>query len=117
MKKLLIILSVLTATVTIVKPAAAQISQNNIGGSVVFDNNGGSMFGVDARFPVSNNFSIRPNAYFPTNGNTTIGAAATFDFNLSDYYSKSPLTPYVGAGVSFATGNNTRACHQLGKLR
>jgi Outer membrane protein beta-barrel domain len=107
MKKLLIILAALTATFTIVKPAAAELGQSNIGGSVVFGNDGGSTFGVDARFPVSENFSIRPNVYFPNNGNTTIGAAATYDFNLNNYYSKNPLTPYIGAGVSFATGNNT----------
>ena len=107
MKKLLIILATLTATLTmIVKPAAAEFGQSNIGGSVIFGNNGGSTFGVDARFPVSDNFSIRPNVYFPNNGNTTIGVAATYDFNLNSYYSKSPLTPYVGAGVRFATGNN-----------
>jgi opacity protein-like surface antigen len=106
MKRLLIILAALTATFTIVKPASAQLGQSNIGGSVIFGNNGGSTFGVDARFPVSNNLSLRPNVYFPNNGNTTIGAAATYDFNLNSYYSQSPLTPYVGAGVSFATGNN-----------
>jgi outer membrane protein W len=107
MKKLLIILAALTATLTVVKPAAAQTGDNNIGGSVIFGNNGGSAFGVDSRFKVSDNFSIRPNIYFPNSG-TTIGAAATYDFNLSDgYYSKSALTPYIGAGVSFVTGNNT----------
>jgi opacity protein-like surface antigen len=107
MKKSLIMLAALAITCAVVKPAAAEIGQNNIGGSVIFGNNGGSTFGVDARFPVSDNFSIRPNAYFPNEGTTTIGAAATYDFNLSNYDSKSPLTPYLGAGVNFATGNNT----------
>lgn len=103
MKKLLIILAALTATFAVVKPAAAETGQNNIGPSVIFGNNGGSAFGVNARFKVNDNFSIRPNIYFPSGG-TTFGAAATYDFNLSD--TNKDLTPFAGVGVVFASADN-----------
>ncbi len=107
MKKLLVIFAALTVTLAIVKPAAAEGGQNNIGPSVVFGN-GSSAFGIDSRFKVTDNFSIRPNIYFP-NGGTTVGGAVTYDFQLSD--TNRDLTPFVGLGVDFASvdlnGNNT----------
>lgn len=103
MKKLLIVLTTLIATTAIVKPAQAEISKNDIGPSVIFGNNGGTAVGINSRFGIGDNISLRPNVYFQ-NGGTTIGAAATYDFRLNRANRR--LTPYIGAGVSFNTNNN-----------
>ena len=103
MKKLLVVLATLTTIFAVVKPAAAETGQNNIGPSVIFGNNGGSALGIDSRFKVNDNFSIRPSIYFPNSG-ATVGVAATYDFNLND--SNRDLTPFAGIGVNFASINN-----------
>jgi hypothetical protein len=102
-KKLLLVIAALTATLAIVKPAQAEIGQNDIGPSVIFGNNGGTAYGVNSRFGIANNLSVRPNIYFQDR-RTSVGAAATYDFNLTG--SNRDLTPYVGAGVNFDVSNN-----------
>jgi hypothetical protein len=97
-KKLLLVIAALTATLAIVKPAQAEIGQNDIGPSVIFGNNG-----VNSRFGIATNLSVRPNIYFQDR-RTSVGAAATYDFNLTG--SNRDLTPYVGAGVNFDVSNN-----------
>ncbi len=103
MKKLLIAIAALTASLVLVKPAQAEIGQNDIGPSVIFGNNGGTAVGVNSRFGITNNLSVRPNIYFQ-DSRTSLGAAATYDFNLSG--SNRDLTPYIGAGVAFDVSNN-----------
>ncbi len=111
MKKLLLIIAALTTTLAIVKPAQAQVGQNDIGPSVLFGNNGGTAYGVNSRFGINNNLSVRPNIYFQ-DSRTTLGAAATYDFKLSDYNRE--LTPYIGAGVNFDVSNNNGSNNATG---
>lgn len=103
MKKLLIAIAALTATLAVVKPAQAEIGQNDIGPSIIFGNNGGTAFGVNSRFGVAKNLSIRPNVYFQ-DSRTSAGVAATYDFNLTG--DNRELMPYIGAGVNFDVSNN-----------
>lgn len=103
MKKLLWVIAASIAVGALAKPAQAEVGQNYVGPSVIFGNRGGSAFGIDSKFGIGDTFSLRPNIYFQ-NGGTTVGAAATYDFNSVDYDRK--LTPFVGAGVSFGVGNN-----------
>jgi outer membrane protein W len=105
-KKLLIAIAALTASLALVKPAQAEMGYNDIGPSVIFGNNGGTAFGVNSRFGIAKNLSIRPNIYFQDN-RTTAGAAATYDFNLTG--DNRELTPYIGAGVSFDVSNNNNS--------
>jgi hypothetical protein len=75
-----------------------------IGPSVSFGGNS-TVFGIDSRFPISQEFSLRPSVRFPTGG-VAFGAAATYDFNLARS-SDRQLEPYVGAGFNVNTGDNT----------
>ena len=107
MKKYLIALALLCsslATFGISKPASAQPSQMSIGPSVEFGN--GTAFGVDSKFGISNNLSLRPFVYFPNSG-TKFGTALTYDLTLSNNANTLQLTPFVGGSVDFNTGNNS----------
>lgn len=110
MKSLLLVLAILTAAFVGVQPAQAQIGQNNVGPSVIFGS-GQTSIGVDARFGISDNLSLRPNIYFPDSA-TTFGAAVTYDFQAVDPDRK--LTPYLGLGARFNSGsgnNNTTTAY------
>jgi hypothetical protein len=74
-----------------------------IGPSVSFGGNS-TVFGIDSRFPISQEFSLRPSIRFPTGG-VAFGAAATYDFNLARNGDRQ-LEPYVGAGFNINTGDN-----------
>jgi hypothetical protein len=102
MKKLLISLAILSSTFLAIKPAQAQVGQNNVAGSVLFGN-GQTSIGVDSRFGLTDNFSVRPSIYFPNN-TTTFGAAVTYDFPSVD--TEGRLTPFGGVGVRFNSGGN-----------
>lgn len=84
------------------QPAQAQEKYNQIAPSVSF---GGrtTVFGVDSKFPVTPNISIRPAIRFPSGG-IVLGTSATYDFNIYD--SDTRLKPFVGAGVNLYTGDN-----------
>jgi outer membrane protein W len=116
------ILSVLaTATITSANlaalPAYSQTSSNNkfnyIGPQFTVGNATG--FGINSKFGVANNISIRPFASFynfnAPGGNvsvTFLGAAATYDFNLDKSGQKpSGFAPYAGLGYEaiIASGN------------
>jgi Outer membrane protein beta-barrel domain len=103
-KNLLIAITAVTASLALVQPARAEIGQNDIGPSVIFGNTGGTAFGVNSRFGIAKNLSVRPNVYFQ-DSRTTVGAAATYDFNLTG--DNRELTPYIGAGVNFDVSNNS----------
>lgn len=96
---LLALLSIFTTFA--VQPVQAQTKPNQVGPSVSF---GGStaVFGVDSRFPLAPNISIRPTMRFPSGG-IVLGTSATYDFDIS---SDIPLEPYVGAGFNVYTGDN-----------
>jgi opacity protein-like surface antigen len=82
----------------------AQYRPIQIGPSVSFGGNS-TVFGIDSRFPISQEFSLRPSIRFPTGG-VAFGAAATYDFNLARSGDRQ-LEPYVGAGFNVNTGDNT----------
>jgi hypothetical protein len=102
MKNLLLSLAILTATFVPIRPVQAEMGRNNVGPSVIFGS-GETSIGVAARFGISDNISIRPNIYFPASA-TIFGAAATYDFQAPDPDRR--LTPYLGLGVRFNSGNN-----------
>jgi opacity protein-like surface antigen len=98
------------AALAVSTPAKAEMGQNSIGPSVSFGG-GASNFGVDSKIEISDNFSLRPFAYFPTGG-TDFGTAITYDFkNTKSRYryrrSSSPITPFIGSSVSFFNSGNT----------
>jgi hypothetical protein len=91
------------ATLGMSNPANAQFAQSSIGPSVEFGN-GQTVFGVDSKFGISNNLSLRPFVYFP-NGGTDFGTALTYDLPLRNNANSLQITPFVGGSVNFNTGN------------
>ena len=91
------------ATLAMSAPARAGMGSNTVGPSLLIGN-GSSAIGVDSKFGISDNISIRPSVYFPSGG-TLFGAALTYDFDVSRS-SKLQITPYVGGGLLFASANN-----------
>ena len=115
MKKHIIALALLCsslATFGMSKPASAQPSQMSIGPSVEFGN-GQTVFGVDSKFGISNNLSLRPFVYFPSGG-TKYGTALTYDLTLSNNANTLQLTPFVGGSVDFNAGNNNNNTTSFG---
>jgi Outer membrane protein beta-barrel domain len=119
MKKILSIISIATiaAANLVALPAYSQTSSNTksnyIGPQFTFGNATG--YGVNGKFGVADNISIRPFASFynfsapGSNVNVTfLGAAATYDFNL-DQPGQQPsgFSPYAGLGYEaiIASGN------------
>ncbi len=91
------------AALAMCAPAQAQTVQNNtIGPSVQFGG-GQSNFGIDSKFGVSDNLSLRPYIYFPSGGND-FGTALTYDFHLPTTGNNLQITPFVGGAVDV---NNT----------
>ncbi len=70
------------ATFGMSKPANAQFAQSSVGPSVEFGN-GQIVFGIDSKFGISNNLSLRPFVYFPS-GSTNFGTALTYDLILQN---------------------------------
>ncbi len=81
----------------------AQYRPIQIGPSVSFGGNS-TVFGIDSRFPISQEFSLRPSVRFPSGG-VAFGAAATYDFNLARGGDRQ-LEPYAGVGFNVNTGDN-----------
>ncbi len=105
-KQIIIALTLLCSSVASLgmsKPVNAQFAQSSIGPSVEFGN-GQTVFGVDSKFGIRENLSLRPFVYFP-NGGTNFGTALTYDFNLTNSANTLQLTPFVGASVNFNTGD------------
>jgi hypothetical protein len=105
MNKVILSLSLATAfavvsITAIANPAQAQSLKNkkkNYIGPAVTLGSDVSAFGVNSRFGLSDNFSIRPFIEFATIQGlsiTLLGAAATYDFNIS----QSDFQPYAGLG-------------------
>ncbi len=93
------------ATVGMSMPANAQSGQSSIGPSVLFGS-GQTSIGIDSKFGVSENLSLRPFVYFPNNG-TNIGTALTYDLPLRNTDSTLLITPFVGGSVAVNTGNDS----------
>jgi hypothetical protein len=108
MKKSIVALVTIFCSMTtlgISNPASAQVaSQSSIGPSVLFGN-GQTSIGIDSKFGVSENVSLRPFIYFPNNG-TDFGTALTYDLPLRNTDSTLLITPFVGGAVDYNTGNN-----------
>jgi hypothetical protein len=100
----LIIVAILSVATLTVDSVQAQTKPSQIAPSLSFGG-GKSVFGVDSRFPLSQNLSLRPNVRFPTGG-VVVGTSVTYDFdNYGDYR----LEPYVGAGLNLYTGDNNNS--------
>jgi hypothetical protein len=84
--------------------AKPEMGRNTIGPSVSLG--GGAAIGIDSRFGISENLSLRPFIYFG-NGGTDFGTALTYDINLRTTTSTSKITPFIGGAVDIDTGNGT----------
>ncbi len=103
--KLTLVALLSITTLFAVQPAQAQIKPSQIAPSVSFGGNT-TVFGIDSRFPVTSNISIRPKISFPSGG-IVLGTSATYDFDM--YGSDTRLEPYVGAGFNVYTGDNNNS--------
>ncbi len=83
-------------------PAKAEMGKNAIGPSLLLGN-GNTTIGVDSKFGVNENLSLRPFVYFPS-GATLFGSSLTYDFNIVS--SSAKITPFLGGGITFASANN-----------
>jgi opacity protein-like surface antigen len=103
MKKLLSLVALTVATVAVAQPAALAggLGNNRIGPSVSFGG-GQSVFGIDGKFGIADNFSVRPFVAFPSGG-TAFGASLTYDWDLRQ--AAVPITPFLGVGVDVSTSN------------
>jgi hypothetical protein len=106
-KNIIALITVLSsiATLSMSTPASAQVGQSSIGPSLLFGS-GQSAIGVDSKFGVSDNLSLRPFIYFPNNG-TSFGTALTYDLPLRNTDSSLLITPFVGGSVAVNTGDNS----------
>jgi opacity protein-like surface antigen len=113
MKNTLTVLAGVLA-VTQVPAMAGGVGNNTLGPSVRVGS-GNSALGIDGKFGIANNLSLRPYVSFPTDA-TDFGASLTYDFDLR----RTPITPFIGAGVGFAsvnipgTSSTTRGFAQIG---
>jgi hypothetical protein len=92
-------------TLFAVQPIQAQEKPRQIAPAASFGGNR-TVFGIDSRFPVTQNISIRPTIRFPSGG-IVLGTSATYDFDI--YGSDPRLEPYVGAGFNLYTGDNSNS--------
>jgi hypothetical protein len=114
-KNIIIALAFLYSSVSTLgmsKPANAQFAQSSIGPSVEFGN-GQTVFGIDSKFGISNNLSLRPFVYFP-NSSTNFGTALTYDLSLQNSANTLQITPFVGGSVNFNTGNGNNNTTSFG---
>ena len=105
MKKNIVALVMLcssVATLAMSAPARAGMGSSSVGPSLSIQN-GTTSIGVDSKFGISDNISIRPSVYFP-NGGTIFGASLTYDFDVSRS-SKLQITPYLGGGLKIISAN------------
>jgi len=117
MKKNIVALVVLCSSVMglgIVTPAQAQFGGSTIGPSLSIGG-GQTSVGIDSKFGISDNISVRPFVYFPSGG-TFFGSALTYDFNLTNMGSRVQITPFLGGAVSIGTGgiNNSTTVGLVG---
>ncbi len=101
----LVMLCSSVATLAVSTPARAGMGSSSVGPSLLITN-GTTSIGVDSKFGISDNISIRPAVYFPSGG-TVFGASLTYDFDVSRS-SKMQITPYLGGGLLVGVANNNR---------
>jgi hypothetical protein len=106
MKKNIVALVMLcssVATLAMSAPARAGMGTNTVGPSLAIGN-GTTSIGVDSKFGISDNISLRPFVFFPSGG-TVFGTSVTYDFDVSRS-SKLQITPYLGGGLAVGVANN-----------
>jgi hypothetical protein len=81
---------------------AEPAGRNTIGPSISIGN--GAAIGIDSRFGISENISLRPFIYFG-NGGTDFGTALTYDINLKNTGNTNKITPFVGGSVDIKSGS------------
>lgn len=86
-------------------PARAQLGKNTIGPALSIGG-GSTTVGIDSKFGVSDNLSLRPFVFFPSGG-TVFGSGLTYDFNLTNTGNKVQITPFLGGAVSIASGGGS----------
>ncbi len=88
-------------------PAQAQTVPGNsvVGPSIQFGG-GQTNFGIDSKFGVSDNLSVRPFIYLPSGG-TDFGTALTYDFHLPTTDNNLQITPFVGGAVDLNSTNGS----------
>ncbi len=117
MKNNIVALVVLCSSVMglgIITPAQAQLVRSTIGPSLAIGG-GQTSVGIDSKFGVSDNVSVRPFVYFPSGG-TFFGSALTYDFNLTNTGSRVQITPFIGGALYIGTGgiNNSTTVGLVG---
>jgi hypothetical protein len=119
MKKNIIALAILGSSVAALgmsAPARAEFGRSsNVIGPALTIGGGQTVFGIESKFGVSDNLSLRPFVNFPSGG-TVFGTSLTYDFNTTRG-EKVQITPFVGGGVAVASGggnNNTQAYFAAG---
>lgn len=101
--------SLLTTSILAMSASGAMAETKNYAGVSLGSWSSTTAFGVNGKFGVAENISVRPfvqfasQSYFGGNYNVTLyGASATYDFNMPG---KAELTPYVGLGLIGATSS------------
>lgn len=84
-------------------PVRAEMGKNSIGPSLSIGS-GQTTIGIDSKFGVSDNLSLRPFIFFPSGG-TNFGTSLTYDFDVSRG-GKVNITPFLGGGVNIRSANN-----------
>lgn len=84
-------------------PAKAEMGKYSISPSVEFIDGQGNV-GLNSKFGIYNNFSLRPFVYFLTEGGTDFGTALTYELTPTKTGNASQLTPYVGGSVNVNNG-------------
>jgi opacity protein-like surface antigen len=116
MKNFLIISTIfatlMTAAVTQAPTAAVAggIGNNYVAPAVTFGG-GQTVFGIDSKLGIADNISLRPYVTFPTGG-TQFGTSLTYDWDLRQ--SPASITPFVGLGLGFQTGNVSNTTTTVG---
>ncbi len=109
MKKFLLKATISVACIAAIASQTSQaavaggIGNNYIGPSVSFGG-GSSVFGIDSKIGIADNFALRPFVTFPSGG-TQYGTSLTYDWDLRQ--AALPITPFVGLGLNFRSGNGT----------
>ena len=118
MKKLLLLPTILLACIvtTIAQTPKAALAggfgNSYIAPSFTFSG-GSSVFGIDGKFGLSKNVSLRPFVSFPSNG-TEFGGSLTYDWDLPQ--AALPITPFIGVGIDLQTVNDTTTTNGFAQI-
>ena len=100
----LVRLGSLVAVLEMSTPAQAEMGRNSIGPSISTGGGSSVTVGIDSKFGISDNISVRPFVYFPSGG-INIGSALTYDFHIMTKDGL-PISPFIGGSISATTGGN-----------